>query len=300
MKCLPRSDWTVSEAQLKAEPNRRDLRHIVVCSIDPPGCKDIDDALHWRRLPNGNMEVGVHIADVTHFVKSGSAIDVEAASRSTSTYLVGRRLDMFPGLLTTDLCSLRGNIDRYAFSTIWELTPDVEIVREDFFKSVIHSRAALTYGQAQDMIDDADGSQGVGIPEVAEGVRQLNNVAKVLRGRRLAAGALTLASPEVRFTLDKESQDPTDVETYVLKQANALVEEFMLFANITVAKRTLRFYPRCSVLRRHPPPDPSNFEELLSAATAAGHTLAVDSSKELADTLDAAVDEDKVRREGRR
>ena len=121
MACLPPEDWVVTPENMKG---RRDLRQLPVCSIDPPGCKDIDDALHYRVLPNGNCEVGVHIADVTNVVKPGTAIDLEAASRSTSTYLVDRRLDMLPGLLTTTLCSLVSGVDRFAFSVIWEMAMD--------------------------------------------------------------------------------------------------------------------------------------------------------------------------------
>ena len=285
MACLPDKDWTVTPDKLAAEPTRKDLRHITVCSIDPPGCKDIDDALHARYLPNGNLECGVHIADVTHFVKHGSAIDVEAADRSTSTYLVERRLDMLPGLLTTHLCSLRGGIDRFCFSCIWELDPDtLEVIRVDFHKSVIHSRAALTYDQAQLMLDDPDHQKG----EVPDAVRALNRVAVRLRAKRMEAGALTLASPEVRFKLDSETQDPTDVKMYNLKQANALVEEFMLFANITVARKITQTFPRYALLRRHPVPQRQNFDGLIAAAAVAGVEIRVDTSKELAESLDAA------------
>ena len=107
LACLPPADY-----RIEPEPGRADLRHIPVLSIDPPGCKDIDDALHCIQLENGNWQVGVHIADVTHYVEAGTAIDLEAANRSTSTYLVNKRLDMLPSLLTTDLCSLKGNVDR--------------------------------------------------------------------------------------------------------------------------------------------------------------------------------------------
>ena len=114
--------------------NRKDLRHLPICSIDPPGCKDIDDALHCERLPNGNYQLGVHIADVTHFVKDDTPLDREAAKRSTSTYLVTERLDMLPSVLTTDLCSLRGNVDRYAFSVIWEVDEKGNVVDVEFTK----------------------------------------------------------------------------------------------------------------------------------------------------------------------
>jgi exosome complex exonuclease DIS3/RRP44 len=140
---------------------RLDYRTHVVCSVDPPGCQDIDDALSCRVLSDGTWEVGVHIADVGHYVKAGSKMDEEASVRSTSTYLVNRRLDMLPKLLTTDLCSLRGGVDRYAFSVVAKVTEGGEVVGMDFRKSVIRSRAALTYEQAQNMIDDdMDQSEG--------------------------------------------------------------------------------------------------------------------------------------------
>jgi exosome complex exonuclease DIS3/RRP44 len=191
LACLPPEDYKISADN---SPGREDLRHLPVISIDPPGCKDIDDALHCMELPNGNYQVGVHIADVTHYVKAGTAIDLEAANRSTSTYLVNKRLDMLPGLLTTDLCSLKGNVDRYAFSVLWEVTPDAEIVNVDFKKSLIHSISALTYQQAQSFIDQPDDPYDV----QACAVKRLALLARKFRQRRIDAGALTLASPEVK------------------------------------------------------------------------------------------------------
>ena len=259
-----------------------------VLSIDPPGCQDIDDALHCIVLPNGNFQVGVHIADVTHYVKAGTAIDLEAANRSTSTYLVNKRLDMLPKLLTTDLCSLKGNVDRFAFSVLWEVTPEADVVDVQFKKSVIHSIAALTYQQAQGMIDQPDDESDI----PAGAVKRLASLARILRKRRISAGALTLASPEVKFVLDSESLNPTDVQAYQLFEANALVEEFMLFANVTVGKKILRHYPTLSVLRRHPAPNRSMFDGLISKAKCKGFSINIEDSKHLADSLDAAVNED--------
>ena len=286
MRCLPREgkEWKVTEEN---SAGRTDFRHLPVCSIDPPGCKDIDDALHVRSLGNGNVEVGVHIADVTHFVRPGTAIDKEGANRGTSTYLVDRRLDMLPGLLTTDICSLVGGVDRFAFSVLWEMKlgrDDLEIVGTSFCKSIIHSKAALAYGEAQVWIDDPS-VEGV----LPNAVRTLNRIAKILRKRRIDAGALTLASTEVRFRIDNESHDPSDVEMYQQKDANALVEEMMLLANISVAKHITKKFPRYAILRRHPSPTRSMFDELLAAADAAGVTINVNTSKELADSLDAAI-----------
>jgi exosome complex exonuclease DIS3/RRP44 len=280
LACLPPTDY-----KIEMVPDRVDLRHLPVLSIDPPGCKDIDDALHCIVLPNGNYQVGVSIADVTHYVSPGSAIDLEAANRSTSTYLVNRRLDMLPALLTTDLCSLKANVDRYAFSVMWEVSPEAEIINVDFKKSVIHSIAALTYQQAQSFIDQPDSDNDD--PQVGA-VKRLASLARKFRKKRIDAGALTLASPEVKFVLDSESLNPTDVQAYALLEANALVEEFMLLANITVAKKILRHYPTLSVLRRHPSPNRSMFEGLISKARCRGFDIDIENSKRLADSLDAA------------
>ncbi|KAL3765917.1 hypothetical protein ACHAW5_003885 [Stephanodiscus triporus] len=281
LACLPPADY-----KIELEPGRADLRHIPVLSIDPPGCKDIDDALHCTELSNGNWQVGVHIADVTHYVEAGTAIDLEAANRSTSTYLVNKRLDMLPSLLTTDLCSLKGNVDRYAFSVLWEVTPEAKIVDVEFKKSIIHSIAALTYQQAQSLIDKPDKDCKDDIQ--AGAVKRLASLARKFREHRINAGALTLASPEVKFVLDSESLNPTDVQAYTLYEANALVEEFMLLANVTVAKKILRHYPTMSILRRHPAPNRSMFDSLIQKAKTRGISLCIDDSKKLADSLDDA------------
>jgi len=279
LACLPPEDWSITPAN---SVGRVDLRDRCVCSIDPPGCKDIDDALHARALGDGLFEVGVHIADVAYFVPPGTPLDEEARDRCTSTYLVERRLDMLPGLLTETLCSVRGGEDKFVFSVVWVVDADARVRDVRFHRSVVHSRAALSYGQAQAILDDPE-SRG----ELADGIRILNQLAKVLRRRRIEAGALTLASPEVRFRMD-EQHNPTDVEMYQLKETNALVEEFMLFANCTVAARILEAFPMLAILRRHPEPAPRAFDGLLSAAAAAGASLDVSSSKALADSLDAA------------
>ena len=116
---------------------RIDLRHLNICSVDPPGCTDIDDALHCVEMSNGNLEVGVHIADVSHFIRPGTAIDKEAANRSTTVYMTDRRIDMVPELLSSNLCSLRGGEERFAFSCVWEMTPQAEIINTKFHKSII-------------------------------------------------------------------------------------------------------------------------------------------------------------------
>ena len=151
--CLPPEGdaFAISAEEIK---KRLDLRSINVVSIDPPGCKDIDDALHCYPLPNGNYSVGVHIADVSHFVRPDTAIDREAAHRSTTVYLVDRRTDMLPKLLTENLCSLRADVERLVFSTIWEMDAQANIIKTEYCKSVIRSRSAMTYYEAQSRIDN--------------------------------------------------------------------------------------------------------------------------------------------------
>ncbi|KAJ2391829.1 exosome catalytic subunit dis3, partial [Coemansia sp. RSA 2603] len=279
------ADWRFdAERDQVASGKRQDLRHLDICSIDPPGCTDIDDALHAFELPNGNFQVGVHIADVTNFVKPNTAMDKEAAHRSTTVYLVDRRIDMLPELLGTNLCSLMSNVDRLAFSCIWELDADANIVSARFHKSVIHSKASLTYEQAQNRIDDPQMND-----TVTHGIRMLNMLAKKLRRRRTEAGALTLSSPEVRFRLENDSQDPVDVEMKALKETNALVEEFMLLANISVAKKIHEHFPDSAILRRHPEPPAQNFENLQQALRPLGVQLETGSSLALAQSLDRAV-----------
>lgn len=277
---LPKMPWCITKED---EAVREDLRHIDICSVDPPGCTDIDDALHYRPLENGNAEVGVHIADVSHFIKPGNALDSEARSRGTTVYLVDRRIDMVPDLLSSNLCSLRGGVERFAFSTLWEMNPQAEIVSVRFTKSIIKSRAAFTYEQAQLKIDDKSQDDALAI-----GLRGLNKMAKILKQRRIDNGALTLASSEIRFSMDSETHDPIEVERKVMRETNSMVEEFMLLANISVAEKIRQEFPQSACLRRHPTPPPSNFEPLIKVALTRGFELQVDSGKALADSLDKA------------
>ncbi|KAI6874528.1 ribonuclease R, partial [Hortaea werneckii] len=194
LDCLPMEghDWKVpASLDHPGWQGRKDLRDLLICSIDPPGCVDIDDALHAKKLPNGNFEVGVHIADVSHFVKPGNAMDKEASLRGTTVYLVDKRIDMLPSLLGTDLCSLKPYVERYAFSVIWELNENADIVNSSFTKSVIRSREAFAYEAAQLRIDDASQQD-----ELTQGMRHLMMLSKRLRAKRMEAGALNLASPE--------------------------------------------------------------------------------------------------------
>ncbi|XP_073988911.1 exosome complex exonuclease RRP44-like protein Dis3 [Rhodnius prolixus] len=277
---LPPNDWTITEEELA---KRQDLRDFCICSVDPPGCTDIDDALHCLQLANGNYEVGVHIADVSHFIRPYTAIDKEAALRANTVYLTDKRIDMVPDLLSSNLCSLRGGEERLAFSCIWELSPQAEIVSTRYQKSVIKSKAALTYGEAQAIIDDKTDKS-----TLATSLRGLNNLAKILKKGRLEKGALVLASPEIRFHVDSETHEPLEVQTKQLLDTNSMVEEFMLLANVSVAEKIVADFPDCAMLRRHPEPPSANYDPLIKAANHQGFEIDISSGKTLSRSLDNA------------
>ncbi|KAG9199812.1 exosome catalytic subunit dis3 [Epicoccum nigrum] len=289
LDCLPAEghDWVVPES--KEDPGwkgRKDLRDLIICSIDPPGCVDIDDALHARKLPNGNFEVGVHIADVSHFVKPNNAMDKEASQRGTTVYLVDKRIDMLPMLLGTDLCSLKPYVERYAFSVIWEVNENADIIKSEFTKSVIRSREAFSYEQAQLRIDDASQQD-----DLTNGMRTLLMLSQKLKQKRMDAGALNLASPEVKVRSESETSDPVDVHVKQSLATNSLVEEFMLLANISVAARNYEAFPQTALLRRHAAPPKSNFEELANQLKVKkGLELRSDSSGAVAESLDKCID----------
>merc|ERR1712112_483515 len=242
-------------------------------------------ALHAIVLPNGNYQVGVHIADMGHFIRPGTAIDKEAADRCTSVYLTDRRIDMVPELLSSNLCSLRGGVERFAFSCVWEMTPDAKIVSTKFHKSIIKSRSAMTYEEAQNRIDDSKDETSI-----TKSLRILLNLSRILKARRVENGSLVLASSEVRFNVDSETADPIDVQAKVPRETNSMVEEFMLAANISAAERIFQDFPDCAMLRRHPSPPPSNFDPLVKAAKQQGFSMEIDTGKQLADSLNKAVD----------
>uniref|UniRef100_A0A8C3ANB8 Exosome complex exonuclease RRP44 n=1 Tax=Cyclopterus lumpus TaxID=8103 RepID=A0A8C3ANB8_CYCLU len=280
LSSLPKMPWAITPEDMV---RREDLRHLSVCSVDPPGCTDIDDALHCRELDNGNVEVGVHIADVSHFIRPCNAMDKEAANRGTTVYLCGKRIDMVPELLSSNLCSLRSNVERLAFSCIWEMNHKAEIIKTRFTKTVINSKASLTYAEAQMRIDDTTKND-----DITKSLRGLNKLAKVLKRQRIEKGALTLSSLEVRFHIDSETHDPIDLQTKELMETNSMVEEFMLLANISVAQKIYDEFPDCAMLRKHPAPPPSNYDILLKAAKSKDVEIHTDSAKALADSLDMA------------
>lgn len=246
----------ISEEEIR---QREDFRSVPTFTIDPEDAKDFDDALSLRHLANGNIEVGVHIADVTHYVTPGSLIDKEAYERATSVYLVDRTVPMLPERLCNDLCSLRPELDRLAFSVIFELSSIAEVVNARVIRTVINSDRRFTYEEAQRRIDKGEGDR-------AEEIVLLHSLAQMLRKRRFEKGGVRFESQELRFVLDDKGF-PIDVTPEEHGTAHELIEEFMLLANKTVAeligkKKTPNDTPKSFVYRIHADPDP---EKLSSA-----------------------------------
>lgn len=194
---------------------------------------------------------------------------------------------MVPELLSSNLCSLRGNVERFAFSCVWELDEEANVINTKYHKSVIESKAALTYEQAQLIIDDKNING-----DVAQSLRLLNKLAKIMKKRRKDKGALELASPEIRFKVDCETHEPIDVKVKDMLETNSMVEEFMLLANCSVAEKIEKEFPEYAMLRRHPTPPQTNFEPLIKAVRHQGFDIDTTSGKALADSLDKLVKED--------
>jgi ribonuclease R len=222
----------ITEEDLKG---RVDFRNTLTFTIDPADAKDFDDALSFRKLENGNYEVGVHIADVTHYVRPGSLVDEEARSRGTSVYLVDRTVPMLPEKLCNKVCSLRPNEEKLTFSAVFELTPLGRIVAQWFGKTVIYSDYRFAYEDAQKIID-APAAEHEEVPaDIKDAVLTLHGLASKLRKKRFAAGAISFERPEMKVEVDEKGR-PVNVYQKVTKEANWLIEEFMLLANRTVAE----------------------------------------------------------------
>ena len=206
---------------------RRDFRSVTTFTIDPDTAKDFDDALSIEYLENGNCEIGVHIADVTHYVNEGSALDKEAYDRSTSVYLVDRVLPMLPEKLSNGVCSLRPNEDKLTFSASFIFNKDGKIINRWFGKAIIHSDHRFAYEEAQEVLENGKGP-------FADELKQLNKLAKILRKQKFKNGAINFETEEVKFKLD-ESGKPIDIYVKVRKDAHMLIEDFMLLANREVA-----------------------------------------------------------------
>lgn len=250
---------------------RRDFRKITTFTIDPVDAKDFDDALSVNYLKNGNIEVGIHIADVSYYVHPKTILDKEALARGNSVYLVDRVVPMLPENISNGVCSLRPNEDKLCFSAVFELTMDCAVVKEWFGRTVIHSIKRFAYEDAQALIEGADG-------ELKKEVLLLDKLAKIMRERRMQNGALEINSKEVRFSLDKDG-NPLGTFVKESKDANKLIEEFMLLANKRVAElvgKVAKNKPaRPFLYRIHDEPDPEKLLSLSQMVKVFGYDLKV-------------------------
>lgn len=254
---------------------REDFREVTTFTIDPKDAKDFDDALSIRQLKPGLWEVGVHIADVSHYVKEGSIIDKEAVKRATSVYLVDRTIPMLPERLCNFICSLRPNEEKLAYSVIFEMNEKAEVKDYRIRHTVIKSDRRFTYEEAQQIIETGEG-------DYKEEILQLNKLAQILREKRLSAGAINFDRCEVKFEID-ETGKPLSVYFKVSKEANKLIEEFMLLANRTVAEhigkvpknKKAKVFP----YRIHDLPDPDKLDNLSQFIARFGYKIRTGGSK---------------------
>ena len=254
--------------KVKDIKERRDFRDTFTFTIDPEDAKDFDDALSFKPLENGNFEVGVHIADVSHYVTPGSDIDREARDRGTSVYLADRTVPMLPEKLCNRLCSLRPNEEKLCFSAVFEITPRAAIRKEWFGRTVIKSNFRLTYEQAQDIIEGIAENPDT---ELQTAITVLNKLAGILKGKRRKAGAIDFSRPEMKVLCD-ETGRPIDVYQKISKEANWLIEEFMLLANRSVAE-FVAATGKTFVYRVHDVPNPEKLESLRHFAKSLGYKM---------------------------
>ena len=254
---------------------REDFRDVVTFTIDPKDAKDFDDALSIRTLKPGLWEVGVHIADVSHYVKEGNIIDKEAAKRATSVYLVDRTIPMLPERLCNFICSLRPDEEKLAYSVIFEMNEKAEVKNYRIRHTVIKSNRRFTYEEAQQIIETGEG-------DYKEEVLQLNRLAQILREKRMAAGSINFDRCEVKFEID-ETGKPLSVYFKVSKEANKLIEEFMLLANKTVAEYVGKVpknkKPKVLPYRIHDLPDPDKLDNLNQFIARFGYKIRTGGSK---------------------
>lgn len=273
---------------------REDFRDILTFTIDPADAKDFDDALSIKQLSDTSWEIGVHIADVTHYVKPGDIIDTEAQERATSVYLVDRTIPMLPERLSNELCSLRPNEEKLCFSVIFEINDKGHVIKHRIAKTVINSDLRMSYEEAQSMIETEMGTY-------SKEVVTMNNLAKQLRERRFANGAINFERFEVRFNLDDKGK-PLGVYFTESKEANHLIEEFMLLANRTVAEDVGNVgsnkKAKTFVYRIHDLPDPEKLETLNTFIMRFGHKIKTSgSNKQVAQSFNALFDAVKDRPE---
>lgn len=257
----------------EADPKRRDMRGITTFTIDPKDAKDFDDALSFLKLDNGNYEIGIHIADVSHYVREGDEIDKEAVERGTSIYLVDRVIPMLPEVLSNDLCSLRPNEDRLAFSAVFEMNEQAEVVKEWYGQTIIHSDRRFTYEEAQEILDKGAG-------DFFSELQTMMRLSRIIRQERFEDGAIAFEQPEVKFELDEKG---VPIRAYVKHRTETMmmIEDYMLLANRSVATFINKLakekgHDAAFIYRIHDVPDPEKIEDLGIFIRALGYNLNTD------------------------
>lgn len=273
---------TIPEQITDAEiAKRRDFRDILTFTIDPADAKDFDDALSFQILENGNYEIGVHIADVSHYIAENSALDKEAVERATSVYLVDRVVPMLPEKLSNGVCSLRPHEEKLCFSAVFEIDQQAKVLNKWFGRTVIYSDHRFAYEDAQAVIESGEGPH-------AEAVCSLNKLALIMRGERMQDGALAFDRAEVKFHLD-ENNNPTGVYFKESKEANHLIEEFMLLANRSVAefigKNGNKPSGKTFVYRIHDDPDPDKLRDLGTFVKQFGYEVSYNNTRAISQSL---------------
>lgn len=271
--------FELPEAEIR---KRRDFRNITTLTIDPYDAKDFDDALSIQKLDNGNWEIGIHIADVSHYMDIRSQLEKEALKRATSVYLVDRVVPMLPEKLSNGVCSLRPHEEKFCFSAVFELDDAANVLNQWFGRTVIYSDRRFTYEEAQQIIETGEG-------DLKDEVLTLHRLAQIMRKERFANGALRVEQEEVKFRLDEKGR-PIEVFFKVQKDSNHLIEEFMLLANKKVAefigkKRGKGDTHRPFVYRIHDAPDPQKLEEFATFVAKLGYKVTLDNPKQIAKSL---------------
>ncbi len=286
---------------------RRDVRDTLTFTIDPKDAKDFDDALSFKKLENGNFEIGIHIADVSHYLEKDTVLDDEAYERATSVYLVDRVVPMLPEVLSNNACSLRPNEEKYTFSAIFELDDKALIRNQWFGRTVINSNERFAYEEAQHIIETEKGSipEDVSIrgnsykvnEDIVEATLTMDRLAKIMRSKRMDNGALSFDKVEVRFNLD-ENIEPIGVYFKESKDANKLIEEFMLLANRKVAEFIGKMKPKKTfVYRIHDDPDPDKLMALNGIVSKFGHKLDFKDKKSISSSLNQLLEDVKGKKE---
>jgi ribonuclease R len=289
-------DTSIQESEIA---KRRDMRHTLTFTIDPKDAKDFDDALSFKKLENGNFEIGIHIADVSYYLEEGTILDDEAYQRATSVYLVDRVVPMLPEVLSNFACSLRPNEEKYTFSAIFEVSPTAQVINQWFGRTVIYSDQRFAYEEAQYIIETKDNTIPVDVSitgesyvvsdEIREATLKLDELAKILRKKRMQQGAISFDKVEVKFNLDAEGE-PEGVYFKISKDANHLIEEFMLLANRKVAEYIGK-QKKTFVYRIHDEPNEDKLIAMQTVIAKFGYKIDFRNKGDIAKSLNSLMEE---------